>query len=129
MPKNKLPIRSEYQEQCAIFDFAQIMITTGQYPELRLLNGSLNGVKLSIGQAVKAKKNGMKRGYPDIFLPVARGGHHGLYIELKRISGGKLEDEQDFWLQDLSDQGYFACVCRGADAAKRVIINYLRGEL
>jgi len=56
MTKNKLPIRSEYQEQCAIFDFVQIMITTGQYPELRLLNGSLNGVKLSIGQAVKAKK-------------------------------------------------------------------------
>jgi len=29
------------------------MIATGQYPELVLLNGSPNGVRLNIGQAVK----------------------------------------------------------------------------
>lgn len=59
-----------------------------KYPELWLLNGSLNGVRLSIGQAVKAKRCGEKRGFPDIFLPVARKGFHGLAIELKKKKGG-----------------------------------------
>ena len=129
MKKPKQFIRSEYLEQCEIFAFAQIMIATNQYPELVLLNGSPNGVKMSIGQAVKAKNNGLKRGYPDIFLPVARGGYHGLFIELKRVKGGVLSQYQKQWLNDLTDQGYFACVCRGADAAKRLLVKYLDDEV
>jgi len=129
MKKVKLPVRSEYDEQCEIFAFAQIMIATNQYPELVLLNGSLNGVRLSIWQAKKAKNNGMKRGYPDIFLPVARGGYHGLFIELKRVRGGVVSPYQKQWLNDLTDQGYFACVCRGADAAKRLLVKYLDDEV
>jgi len=129
MKKNKLPVRSEYDEQCAVFAFAQVMILTEQYPELVLLNGSLNGVKLSIGAAVKAKNAGMKRGYPDIFLPVARGGYHGLFIELKRTKGGVVSSYQKQWLNDLMAQGYFACVCEGVAAAKSILIKYLRGEL
>ena len=129
MKKSELPIRSEYQEQCAIFEFAQIMIATNQYPELVLLNGSLNGVRLNIGQAKKAKNTGMKRGYPDIFLPVSRGGYHGLFIELKKVKGGVLSSYQKDWLTDLRDQGYYACVCRGTDAAKRLLVKYLNDEV
>lgn len=47
---------SEHQEQCIIFEWAKIM--SSQYPELKLLNASLNGVRLSIGQATKAKRSG-----------------------------------------------------------------------
>ena len=129
MKKQNKYVRSEYQEQCEIFAFAQIMIATNQYPELVLLNGSPNGVRMSIGQAVKAKNNGLKRGFPDIFLPVARGGYHGLFIELKRIKGGVVSPYQKQWLNDLTDQGYFACVCRGADAANRLLVKYLDDEV
>jgi hypothetical protein len=76
-----------------------------QYPELNLLNGFLNGVKLNIGQAVKAKNAGMKRGYPDIFLPVPRNGYHGLFIELKRRYSGSVSPEQKAWISDLKQQG------------------------
>ena len=129
MKKIKLPIPLEYDDQCSVFEFAQLMIFTKQYPDLKMLWASLNGVRLTIGQAVKAKNAGMKKGYPDIGLDVARCGYHGLRIEMKREKGGKLEPEQKEWLQDLTDYGYFACVCEGAAPAKSILIKYLRGEL
>ena len=121
------PEPSEYFHQVHIFQFAEIMQV--QYPELRLLNGSLNGVRLSIGQAVKAKRAGMKAGFPDIFLPVARSPYNGLFIELKKKSGSPITKEQKAWIEDLVKQGYCAMVCRGADMVKAILIQYLRGEL
>ena len=72
--------RSEYLDQCAVFQWAQLNLR--RFPELELLQGSLNGVRLNIGQAVKAKSAGLNAGWPDLFLPVARHGYHGLFIEL-----------------------------------------------
>ncbi len=120
---NKPPEPSEYAAQCAIFRFAELM--SKQYPELELLVGSLNGVRLTIGQAVKAKKAGMKRGYPDIRLDVARGGYHGLRIELKRQKGGVVSPEQKEWLKRLTEEGCYAVVCYGEDEAKDVLMRYI----
>lgn len=121
---------SEYDHQKAVINWS--LVKSGQYPELRLLNGSLNGVRLTIGQAVKAKSGGMKKGYPDLFLPVPRGLYHGLFIELKPEWRGikkkvrpKPDKDQEWWLKTLSDYGYAAYCCRGADAAITVIQDYL----
>jgi len=94
---------------------------------LRLLNASLNGVRLSLHQAVLAKKGGMKKGYPDVFLPVAMGIWHGLFIEMKRLDGksSDVSPEQRQWIADLSQQGYRAAVCFGWEAAARLISGYL----
>jgi hypothetical protein len=126
MKFNKIPEPSEHDQQCSIFRFAELM--EKQYPELEWLRGSMNGVRLTIGQAVKAKRAGMKKGYPDISLDVARGGYNGLRIELKKKTG-TVSPEQKKWILWLSEQGYFAIVCRGEDEAKQVLINYLRGEI
>jgi len=120
----KPPEPSEYEQQKHIFLWAEMM--TREYPELWMLNGSLNGVRLTIGQAVKAKASGMKKGYPDIGLDVSRGGYHGLRIELKK-SNGKPTAEQKEWAGRLRDQGYLARFCYGSDMAKKVIIAYLKG--
>jgi hypothetical protein len=56
--------RSEYDEQVAVFEWA--LLNENRFPELKLMTGSLNGVRLTIGQAVKAKKTGLKPGFPDI---------------------------------------------------------------
>lgn len=125
--KNRPPCPSEHAEQTDLFvwaDQAQAL-----HPELRLLNGSLNGVRLTIGQAVKAKKAGLKPGFPDISLPIPRGKYHGLYIELKKVRGGSVSKEQRGILNQLCQQGYYACVCRGAVAAIEVIIKYLTCKL
>ena len=124
MKITKPPELSEYEQQKHIFLWAEMM--TREYPELWMLNGSLNGVRLTIGQAVKAKASGMKKGYPDIGLDVSRGGYHGLRIELKK-SNGKPTAEQKEWAGRFRDQGYLARFCYGSDMAKKVIIAYLKG--
>jgi len=113
----------EFWEQCQLFAWAALNIR--KHYELWLLNGSLNGVRLSIGAAVKCKKAGMKKGYPDINLPVARQGFHGLFIELKRVKGSSTTKEQIVWHKLLRDEGYRVEVCKGWHEAKDVLIDYL----
>lgn len=123
MQKIRMKIPTEAEEQERLFRWAEIQ----KYNDSRigLLKSDLSGVRLSIGQAVKAKKQGMKKGYPDIFLPVSSKGFHGLFIELKREKGGILSDEQKTWLKQLVNQGYLAIVCKGSDEAINAIIDYL----
>lgn len=74
------------------------------------------------------KMQGVRRGVPDICLPVPRGGFHGLYIELKRRKGGVVSEEQAVWIDRLNRVGYRAVVCHGWDAAREEIEAYLRAE-
>jgi hypothetical protein len=114
---------SEYTEQVKVFDWAKR--NENMHSELRLLNASLNGVKLTIGQAVKTKASGMKAGYPDMFLPVARNGYHGLYIELKEEEGDRVQPDQQWWKQELMAQGYLSLICYGSYETIDIIKNYL----
>ena len=119
-------IPQESEEQGKVFRWAEV--SECKYPELELLNGSMNGAKRSMFQANLAKKQGLKAGFPDISLFVPRGGYHGLFIEMKRIKNGRVSEDQKRILRSLTKQGYFACVCRGGDAAITVIEKYLGGE-
>lgn len=112
----------EYQHQVAVFMWAEREQVN--YPELRLLNASANGMKRTPGVGAKLKKSGVKAGYPDIFLPVARHGFHGLYVELK-IGDNKLRPNQREWRDWLREQDYMCMMCVGKDAVKRTIIDYL----
>lgn len=116
------PQQLEHQEQVKLFEMAEQ--AKAAYPELELLNGSLNGVRLTIGQAKKAKRAGMRRGYPDVFLPAPRGGYAGLYIEMK-TKDGRIRPEQQKWLVRLEQQDYCCKVCYSAVEAWDVIIDYL----
>ena len=71
---------------------------------------------------------GVKPGVPDMFLPVAREGCHGLYIELKRRDGGRVSPEQTAWMDALARQGYKTALCHGWDAAREEIQRYLGGK-
>ena len=114
---------TEEQEQAAVFEWAMLM--RNQYPELSLLYHIPNGAYRPIATAAKLKAQGVKAGVPDLCLPVARGGWHGLYIELKRRKGGKVSPHQSEWLQELTYQHYYATVCQGAEEACDVIYRYL----
>lgn len=95
------------------------------YPELAMLYAIPNGGKRAIKTAVALKKQGVKRGVPDMCLPVPRGGFNGLYIELKRVKGGTVSDEQREWIAALNTQGYKAIICHGAEEAIEQIRGYL----
>ena len=75
--------------------------------------------------AAKLKAEGVKAGVPDLCIPVARGGFHGFFLELKRAKGGKLSDDQKAWITELLAQGYEVKVCAGFEAAKAAIEEYL----
>ncbi len=114
---------TEEQEQAVIFQWAELMVN--RHPELRLLYHTPNGGYRSKPEAVRFKRIGVKAGVPDLCLPVARKGYHGLYIELKRQKGGRLREDQKQWLDDLFEQGYLAVRCDGADEAIGMLERYL----
>ena len=120
------PIPTESAEQQLLFQWARMQ--SGKYPELTLLYHIPNEGKRSHKTGARMKAEGLKSGVPDICLPVARGGHHGLYIELKRVKNSRVTEEQMRWLEDLARQGYVAAVCRGADEAIELITRYLSGR-
>lgn len=115
----------EEVEQTCLFRWAAYSL--GAHPELRLLHAIPNGGKRSKSEAARMKAAGVKAGVPDMFLPVARGGSHGLYIELKRIKGGRVSAEQLAWMEELTREGYTCAVCHGWEEARKVIQTYLRG--
>ena len=117
--------RSEHTEQVALFRWAAL--AKSRWPELMLLHAIPNGGHRHIQVARRLKAEGVKAGVPDLCLPVARGGWHGLYIELKTATG-RLSAEQGEWLTALETQGYRVAVCRGWQGAWRVIEEYLGGR-
>lgn len=126
MQKNKLPVPTEAQEQITLFRWAEMQ--SGKYPELKLLYHVPNGGSRHKAEAGRLRAEGVKAGVPDLCLPVARGGCHGLYIELKRQRGGRTSDLQTGWLEALMKQGYQVEVCKGWEAAAKTIIQYLEGK-
>ena len=119
-----IAVPTEHEEQTALMDWLYLM--SRKYPELNLFYHVPNEGKRSPAAAMKLLAEGLKKGVPDNFLPVARGGYHGLYIELKRTKGGKLSPEQRQWLDDLNAQGYLAVECKGWEAAAKVIEKYMQ---
>jgi len=121
--------RSEEKHQEAVFAWAEIMMR--RRPELKDLEGSMNGIKLfSHGQIKKIKRlGGLKKGRPDIHLPVPRGGYAALFIELKKVYGGRESDDQKEYGKRLKSYGNYYAVCNGSDEAISMIIKYLDERL
>jgi len=117
---------TEEEEQIWLFSWAALNL--GRWPELELLHHIPNGGKRSKPEAARFKAMGVKRGVSDIFLPVARGGYHGLYIELK-AKDGKVEKEQKEWIDAVRKQGYCGAVCFGGELAANLLETYLKGEV
>jgi|TARA_A100001391_G_scaffold72663_1_gene46522 hypothetical protein len=120
---------SEDLHQEALFKWAAI----SNIPELELMHHIPNGGHRNKRTAARLKAQGVKSGVPDVFLPVARGGFHGLYIEMKKpkdakSSAGKATANQLRWQTKLNDNGYMAVICVGWEAAKDTIIAYLNCE-
>ena len=120
------PIPTESVEQQALFKWANM--ASGKWPELEMLYHVPNEGKRSYKTAARLKAEGLKSGVPDICLPVPRGGHHGLYIELKRVKNSRVTQDQLDWIEALIAQGYVAAVCRGCDEAIELITRYLSGR-
>ena len=113
---------SEHDEQTAVIDWCKCQ--ERQHPELALIFAVPNVGTGSAVRGAKMKAEGLKAGVPDLCMPVARGQYHGLFIEMK-FGKNIPTDSQQWWLTQLTEQGYFVIVCWSADEAIAVIENYL----
>jgi len=116
----------EHQEK--IFDWADSNLD--QYPELEYMYANMNGVRRSKRYTAKLKRRGLKSGVPDMMLPTARWGFHGLYIELKRPkskgkAAGRTSSNQKRWIKHLIKHGYAVHICFGHTSAIETIEYYL----
>ena len=113
--------QEEYADQCALVDYAKV-----RYPSMdKQICCSLGGLRLPIGLAVKAKKMGYQKGWPDLQVASARGGWFGLFIELKRKRNSRTSKDQREVAEALRDAGYRVEIPKGLDAAMRVLDEYM----
>lgn len=113
---------SEATEQEIVINWCEY--NSQRHPELKLIYHVPNGGSRNQLEAVNLKRQGVKAGVPDLNLPVALHGFHGLYIEMK-FGKNKTTEKQNWWLEQLQKQGYKTAVCYGADEAIDTIKEYL----
>ena len=119
-------IPSEHWEQEQFFRW--VYANQIRYPELKLCNGSMNGVRVSPRLRAGLKLQGLRPGVPDIDLPVKRFPYSGLRIEMKRRKGGTVSPEQKQFHTLLEQQGYMVAVCKGWIEAAQLVFNYLENS-
>lgn len=121
---------SEHTDQVALFEWAERM--SERLPALRLMFHIPNGERRDKVTGARLKKAGVKRGVPDICLPIARryvgDDWHGLYIEMKTKCGRQSKEQRE-WEQLLFEQGYLVVVVRSWWEAARLIVYYLGERL
>ncbi len=116
---------TEMKHQTAVIRWSQQKSIRRRWPELKLLFHIKNENREGGAQAVAIDKAmGVKKGVPDLCLPVPRGNYCGLYIEMKSLSG-KARQEQQWWIEELNAQGYLAIVCNGYMEAINALKEYL----
>lgn len=119
----KVRLPTEHDEQTVVVAWARLWSV--RYPSLARLFAIPNGAHKSHAQARKFQLEGLRSGVPDLFLPVAASGHHGMFIEMKRRKGGVVSPEQMGWHVALREAGYHVAVCYGAEEAMDRIAEYL----
>ena len=75
----------ESKHQEAVIKWSQQPSIRSKWPELALLHHVKNETQGGARQVAMDKAMGVKKGVPDLCLPVPRGTYHGLYIELSLI--------------------------------------------
>ena len=114
---------SEHEHQCAVIKWAQDQHNLGRMPGINLLFAIPNGGLRGKGTAGKLRAEGVLAGVSDLFLPVARRGFHGLFLEMKSETGKPTELQMEFQLA-VEDQGYCASVAFSASDAITILEWY-----
>ncbi|EKN4700378.1 VRR-NUC domain-containing protein [Yersinia ruckeri] len=119
----KVNHQAETEEQAALIKWADNTvidgICVGDYL-IHIPNEGKRGPKA----ARDAKRLGLRKGVPDLFLALPRGGYAGLWIEMKALDGQSTV-EQFLWPRKLDNVGYVATTCFSFSHAKDTVVNYL----
>ena len=100
-----------------------------QYPLMaKCLFAIPNGGARHIGTAIKLKQEGVTAGVADLFLMIPANGLHGLFLEMKKEKGAKLQQNQIEFLNLAESMGYGAEVAYGFEEAQKIIQKYLQDK-
>jgi hypothetical protein len=86
-----------------------------QWPDVRIF-AIPNGGGRSMAQGASLKAEGVTAGVPDLFVPA-----WGLWVEMKRETGGTVSPVQRDWIAYLQGIGHHVIIGRGFEHAKRQI--------
>lgn len=95
-----------------------------QYPNA-IIYAIPNGGQRNAIVAAKLKAEGVLAGVPDLFVAVAAKGWHGMYIEMKDGTQGRLSLHQANMIVKLQQAGYNCVVCRSFEDFQQQCDNYL----
>ena len=104
-----------------------------QYPEYKIMSYPAgfvfqgNATQRAI-TGRRMKDMGYLVGTPDLFIPVARNGYNGLFIELK-TGKNRLTKEQKTVSDFLMYEGFDFAVCYSVDGFIQILDRYLGKEL
>ena len=106
---------TEHEEQVAFVNWMRL-----QFPAVRFYTVP-NGLRTGFKQAIKAKREGMSAGVPDICVPA-----WSLYIEMKRTVGGVLSQDQKEWIHYLEEHcNQKVIVAKGCSDAVRQVMEFI----
>jgi hypothetical protein len=116
--RRKVSPESEANQQELVIKYLRLA-----YPNL-LYCASAGGMRTSYLQAIKMKRTGYVKGFPDLFIYEPRNEYNGLAIEMKKEKGGVASPEQKRWQEQLRNRGYASYICKGSEEAIKVIDEY-----
>ena len=119
----KSGVPTESWEQQQVIRWSQQPSVRQTYPELALLYHIPNEREDKIQTAI-LKSMGVKKGVPDLHLPIPSGEFHSLYIEMKALDG-KPNSDQLWWANHLKANGNAHAICYGWQQATEVLLWYL----
>ncbi|WP_145508028.1 VRR-NUC domain-containing protein [Yersinia alsatica] len=119
----KVNHQAETEEQAALIEWADKTVIDGICIGDYLIHIPNEG-KREPKVARDAKRLGLRKGVPDLFLALPSGKYAGLWIEMKSGKGMPTE-AQVAWITRLTRAGYMAKVCYGFTHAQAQIQYYL----
>ena len=108
----------EHQTQCACVQWFRLA-----YPKF-LIYSIPNARKVSKVQGARLVSEGVVSGLPDLHIPIAKKGFHGLYIEMK-AGKNKPSPNQITIMDKLRNEGYKCVVCWNLDEFMKEVKDYL----
>ena len=119
--KRKIAPESEANQQEIVIKYLRLA-----YPNA-LYCASAGGMRTSYLQAIKMKRTGYVKGFPDLFIYEPNQDYHGLAIEMKKEKGSVASPEQKSWQEQLRNRGYASYICKGSEEAIKTIDEYYNG--
>ena len=90
-----------------------------------LLYAVPNGGSRNVREAVRLRKEGVRRGVADLFLSIPRKGLNGLYLEAKTAKGRQSEFQKNFEKMVIAE-GYGYRIFRSLNEFINVVEDYLK---